>query len=499
MPRCVQILFYKTSFSKPVCGVVYAYFVWTFRSTHAAGFLTRLMPLLDMPMCLHLALHALSNVTHHGGKEARAEIARHTPVLIKVIEDHPDDAKAAELVVATMSHAVDTGSGKSQPDLNLLRNLDIPGILKLFVEAMHRPDASRYLINHSLAFFAESTLHCHRECKAYTPVLKCLIASLRSKDLTTRCASLGGLIRLHHHEAEAEPRDYDPHKTIAACQRGYPDHLVDVLMDYGFTRGDVVVTLKTTADNQEAFMKCARDHDLYRLGLSLAQFILRTEFSVAKGAFQSQNPRTGAVENMDVGLPFTWWDDALPFCATAIREKGKANEEDLADILDIKYLVSKGRIPDAIAHAKSAIARNPNNAYFYYAITLGKDGTAGLRAAKKGLKCKKTTPFVRFALLHRAVVHAGDMGIILLQTAVAGDNKWEEGVAFLTSAMDDAKMYVEEAPPDSRHMKNVLYWYILLTLAINGSVISKDLHELQVWSFQLSRNTRFTLIRSRTP
>jgi hypothetical protein len=491
----------RQAFQSRSVELFYACFVRTFRSTHVAGFLTRLMPLLDMPMCLHLALRALSNVTHHGGKEARAEIARHTPVLVKVIEDHPDDAKAAELVVATMSHAVDavTGSSEDHPDQKLLRNLDISSILKLFVEAMHRPDASRYLINHALAFFAGSTLHCYKECKAYTPVLTCLVASLRSKDLTTRCASLGGLIRLHHHEAEAEPRHYDPQKAIAACQRGYPDHLVDILMNYGFTRGDVVVTLKTTADNQEAFMKCARDRDLYCLGLSLAQFILRTEFSVAKGTFQSQNPRTGAMENMDIGLPFTWWDDALPFCANAIRERGKANEEDLADILDIKYFISKGRIPDAIAHAKSAIARNPSNAYFYYAITLGKDGTAGLRAAKKGLKCKKTTPFVRFALLHRAVVHAGDMGIILLQTAVVGDNKWEEGVAFLTSAMDDAKMYVEEAPPDSRHMKNVLYWYILLTLAINGPEISEDLRELQVWPFQLSRNTRFTSICSRTP
>jgi hypothetical protein len=72
------------------------------------------------------------------------------------------------------------------------------------------------------------------------------------------------------------------------------------------------------------------------------------------------------------------------------------------------------------------------------------------------------------------------MGICLLQTAVVGDKKWEEGVAFLTSAMDDAKTYVDEAPPDSRHMQKVLYWYILLTLALRGPEISEDLRELQV-------------------
>jgi len=446
------------------------------------GFLTRLMPLLDMPMCRHLSLRALSSVTHHGGMEARAEIATYTHVLVKVMEEHPDDLKVAELAIATMSHAIDavTGSSEDQPDTKLLKTLNIPSILNVFVEAARRPDASRYLINHAFTFFAGTTLHCYKECKAYTPVLTCLVAGLRSKDLTTRCSSLGGLIRLHHHEAEAEPRHYDFQKFIAACQRGYPNHLVDILMDYGFARGDVVIMLKTTADNQKAFMKCTQDHDLYALGLSLVQFILRTEFSVAKGAFQAQNPRTGAMENMDVGLPFIWWDDALPFCAKAIREKGKVNEEDLADILDIKYHLIKNRIPNAIELAKSAIDRNPNNAYFYYAITLGSDGASGLRAAKKGLKCKKTTPFVRFALLQRAVVHAGDMGLSLLQAAVVGDNKWEEGVAFLTSAMDDAKTYVEEAPPDSRYMRNVLYWYILLTLAMRGPEISEDFHELQV-------------------
>jgi len=78
------------------------------------------------------------------------------------------------------------------------------------------------------------------------------VAGLRSKDLTTRCASLGDPIRLHHHEAEVEPQHYDPHKAIAACQHGYLNHLVEILMDYGFARGEAVTMLKTTADNRKA-------------------------------------------------------------------------------------------------------------------------------------------------------------------------------------------------------------------------------------------------------
>lgn len=50
----------------------------------------------------------------------------------------------------------------------------------------------------------------------------------------------------------------------------------------------------------------------------------------------------------------------------------------------------------------------------------------------------------------------------------------------MTSALDDAKAFVEEAPPDTRHMKKMLYWDILLTLAMEGPAIGEDLGRLQV-------------------
>ncbi|KAG1841897.1 hypothetical protein C8R48DRAFT_751149 [Suillus tomentosus] len=42
------------------------------------------------------------------------------------------------------------------------------------------------------------------------------------------------------------------------------------------------------------------------------------------------------------------------------------------------------------------------------------------------------------------------------------------------SAMEDAKIYTTEAPPDARHIKNVLYWYICLTLTIKGPETPAD-------------------------
>ena len=196
--------------------------------------------------------------------------------------------------------------------------------------------------------------------------------------------------------------------------------------------------------------------------------------------FEGENPATGEREPLDVGLPFKMWSDALPHCAKAIRDKGLPGQADIADIVEMKYYIMKQRIPDAVKIANAALKRSPGLAYAYYVLTLASDPVVGLRAAKQGMKCTNITPFVRFQMMQRAVEHAGEMGIQILQEASdAEDKKWVEGIAFLTSAMEDAKTYIAEAPPDNRHMKNVSFWYILLHITMTEEM-SADLREVQV-------------------
>jgi hypothetical protein len=131
-----------------------------------------------------------------------------------------------------------------------------------------------------------------------------------------------------------------------------------------------------------------KNRDLYTLGIKIAGFILRTGFSVLDGMYQSQNSRTGELETMDVGLPFTRWFDVLQLCAKAIRGRGELATLDLADILEIKHSIMKRNIPGALELARKGIRCNPKCAYFYHTITVSADHVAGVRAAKKGLKCK---------------------------------------------------------------------------------------------------------------
>jgi hypothetical protein len=445
------------------------------------------MPLVSIESSRHMALRALGTITHHGGVPIRMQIAKYSSTLVSLVEEFPDDSSIIELAITTLAHCVSAAlEGVAPADPKLLASLDMRTILKVVTENARRDWASPYLINHALSLLSMATLHATDACKAYPPMVKFLVAGLRSKDWVTRCICLGGIIRLHHKESEPDMRTLDPMVFTAAVGRGFAPHLTDLMVDYGTTRCDTYLTLSTARDFQQAMISSAQDYDLYGLGLKLAAFILRTEFSINDGFFQTMDPVTGRYETADVGLPFTRYMESLPHCAKAIRARRIEREADMADILDIKYNVMKQRIREAVDLAKKGLERNPDCGYFYYAITLSANHVDGLRAAKKGLKCKNITPFVRFQLMQRAVEHAGNMGIQILQDSPAvGKTKWEEGIAFLMSALEDAKTFVDQAPPDNRHMNAVLYWFILLTITTTESELSTDLRELQV-SFSYS-------------
>lgn len=411
------------------------------------------------------------------------EIAKQANVLTKLIRDFPDDPKIAELAVSTIAHSVTSvvEGGLTPANPKILKTLDIVDILRTVIDTVRKSyRRPRAIIEHGLDVVAMASMHCANAFKTYPAAVQFLVAGLRSQDWVCRCTCLGGIIRLHRLEAEDDQRMLDPNRFLGALMRGVPSHLADIMMNYGPTRCEIYMTLNCSRDFQNAMMVCAQDKNLYSLGLKLAALILKTEFSIADGMFEVEDPVTKERSFSDMGLPFKSYSESLPLCARVIREKNRPDELDLADILDIKYLVMKQRLPEAISLAKKSLQRNPNQAYFYYALTLSADNVQGLRAAKQGMKCKKITPFVKFQMMQRAVEHAGDMGIKILQdTPDAGNSKWEEGIAFLMSALEDAKTYTEQAPPDNRHMKNVSYWFILLSVAIKDN-LGPDLCELRV-------------------
>ncbi|KAH8101844.1 hypothetical protein BXZ70DRAFT_80136 [Cristinia sonorae] len=445
------------------------------------GLITKIMPLMDLRSTRLVGLEALATVTHHGGLDVRIEIAKHTPTLLRLLEEFPDNAKINELAVTTVSHSVGSVVNEEHLDTAFVRTLEVSNVLRRVLEAMRRPNATVILVDHGISLITSCTRHCHQDIKSLPPLVSLLAACLRVNDISVRCSALASFIRINLPNSEEENRFFDPAVLMQAVKRRFPDGPLESMVEYGLNNCETTLLIKTTTDYQKAMMQCTQDRDMYTLGKTLASLITRTEFSVSEGGFQYVDERTGRTEYADVGLPFKMWTDSLPYCAKILRQRNSSPRDldlDDADILEIKFHILRQRIPDAIAHAEKAIKRNPHVAYFYYAIGLGADLPKALRAVKKGLKAKQTTLFVKYYMLWRAIAVAGDMGVTNLANVREGAQEYSEGIAFLMSALDDAKTFFEVAPPDARHMAVIVNWFVVLTIAIKGPELSLDLKEL---------------------
>ncbi|KAI1791760.1 hypothetical protein LXA43DRAFT_1181643 [Ganoderma leucocontextum] len=421
------------------------------------GLLEKVMPLLEFDSTLHLALNALSMVTHHGGLEARQAIARRNKTLVKAIHDHPNDPKVAELAIVTMDHATEAFvASEHKPRLADLKDIVIQSVLQTTVDVFRRPSISHELFTHGFGLLGAATQHCPKECRAVPGLTNLLAAFLRSNNINMRATAMGSILRLPISECEPEAQQFDPARMMSEAH----------------------VSTAVSVDYQKAMMQAAQDHDLHALGRKLADIILRTEFSISEGGFQTEDGQ----RMMGLpGLPFARWTDALPACAKALRERanGSAANLDAADVVELKFYNIRQRLPEALALAQTALRRNPRLAYAYYIQSMGADAEQGLRAVKKGLRCPGLTPFLRCQMLWRATGHAGRRGLQILQEARYEDAQARaEGAAFLMSAWEDAKTFIAEAPPDTRHMLGMLGWYVLLTVVVRGPELSEGLREL---------------------
>ncbi|KAF7793058.1 hypothetical protein EIP86_004163 [Pleurotus ostreatoroseus] len=439
-------------------------------------------------------MQALSTITHHSVSEVQQSLAQYTPTFLRLIDEFPENMKLLELTVGVLSHAINAVLSQDDVDSQTLRRLNMPSVFRHILAALRNPNATSYLLSHAFNMMAVSSKHCHKDIKAVPALVNFIVAGLRCDELASRCRAWAALFAILDPEAERGYPQMDSQKLIASLRRGIPEYLTNVLVDWGnSTECDVFVIPRTSQDYQQAMMRCLQDRNMLALGRTLAGLITRAEYSIADGAFQAQNERTGRLEIIDTGLPFRSWLDALPICAAGLRQTGNASDADMADTLEMKFFLMRKRVSDAVALAQRAVERNAQVAYFYYVMSLTTDMPAGLRACKKGLKCRQITPFVRTALLVRAVDHAAQLGMSkLADVTIVKASVREEAVAFLVSAQEDAKTFISVAPPDSRHMPKMLDWSIMLTLALRGKELSTDLSEFEDHMKKLETTKEFS-------
>ena len=107
------------------------------------------MPLLDFGSTRHLALVALTIVTHHGGTEAREAIAQHNRTLVKLVQEHRDDRRVAELAINIMGHAMEVIIRVLQsPTAVVLEEIGVRSVLETSLASLRESAPSRALLTH---------------------------------------------------------------------------------------------------------------------------------------------------------------------------------------------------------------------------------------------------------------------------------------------------------------------------------------------------------------
>ncbi|KAI5117145.1 hypothetical protein M0805_000072 [Coniferiporia weirii] len=438
--------------------------------------LSKVFALLKRPACCHVALQALCAITHHGGQGVRLQVAEKTPALLQVLEDRQDDDEAAELTLSVLAHSSTAVlSDDTTLDQKLFRTLEVPRLIRLAVSEVRKQTSSAPLISHALPLLTVAANHGRKELKDNPSATNLLVAFMRAPDVTTRTDAILGIMRLHMADSDNDELKLDPMRLLDKLRSPWPPHLDKAFMSYGPTRIDLYNIMQSAGIFQKAVIKVAGDRDFYTMGRTIGPLIMRTEFSVLNGSFQSEDGKT--VDD----LPFTYWLETLPLCAEALRARGKEADQELACTIELKHIVATRKLgrPENMMKITSSIARFPQNGYFRLVLSFGLGDREGLRAAKKGLKCPGLTDYVRSALLYRSASIAATIGLETVQKAGSSDSLRGEGLALLKTAWEDAKMFLETASPDDRYMASMVDWYIILTFALHGAETSVNLKKHQ--------------------
>ncbi|CAA7261161.1 unnamed protein product [Cyclocybe aegerita] len=335
------------------------------------GILEKILPLLDIDETRHLALNCLNTLTNHGGSGVRIAVSKHANDLCKLVRDLPDDIKVAELIVLTLAHSLET-TLKIQSKAELyLESVDMEEVIFTMLDSVRRPYAlPGQLLDHALEILAASTRYSANIFKAHPRLIAFLVAGLQAKDWDTRWMCFSGI---YDKDEDDAPLSVDPVEFLENISQTLPWNLQRALDTYGASRSDISLALSVSEEYDSAMRDRIVHGDLYAFGLKKAELILKADISIADGILRGSS---------------TWmnsWRSAI----NKIRAKDMPEDKDAADILDIANLLYHRSNEEAVALARESITRNPEQAYFYYALSFSSDHVERLQAEKKGLKCQQ--------------------------------------------------------------------------------------------------------------
>ncbi|KAG9078967.1 hypothetical protein FS749_008965, partial [Ceratobasidium sp. UAMH 11750] len=256
-------------------------------------------------------LFALSNLTHHGGVEARRIIAKlTTPTLVDLIADPDCSARNAELGVAVLAHSlgptlleltrnVHIGDKVEIPDV--LRGVDGERICYATGAIIRRPDVDTEAVLHAIDFlkclaffFRDAILATHTE--------RPFIAALACQSIQVRLEGFLGVLRVGSSVVQFESRQLEPMR-VAAVARSPEEYFTPDLMQvlrsqHGGLKGGMIYELADSAASLDsATLQLGKTWDYAEFGRALCKRILTCEYSLGRGVMGGPGGKTESFED----------------------------------------------------------------------------------------------------------------------------------------------------------------------------------------------------------
>ncbi|KAG9024518.1 hypothetical protein FRB95_011377, partial [Tulasnella sp. JGI-2019a] len=432
------------------------------------GVIKLLVEALTFPSLRLLIMRCLAIMASHGGPDERLSVAdKSATKIIMMALVTPPEKQLFVLCITVLCHAsfaVYSLKSPSTNRTNTLRDADARPLLQLMVSASKHPNPD--VSGHAFESVNMLTVTKSADILKNPDAVKCLVGHLRNRELTVRVDALRAMFTMYR-DCPRESVNVDPKRVMEAAKKLHHDNeYADQVMGLGLQKSLLMIYVTVTRDFQNAMFGNAQDRDMLKLGNTLYQLLIRSEWGVGDGGFADEKGKP-----VDLGLGYATWFESLPICIKALRKANLKSEE--AAMLEIKYNIRHRRYREAHRLAKNWITNvNTNCGFCYYTLTMdNKDEREGLRWAKKGLKTK-ASDYIKLGMLFNAVDYAAKLGIDMLddhkQMSENPTKHMTTAIAYLQSALVDAKAYIDLAPIDDRLLRAIMARYFCLFIAIKG-------------------------------
>lgn len=433
-------------------------------------------------------MRALNTLSLTNGKSLPSSFLKGAPAILRLALRHLDDPDTLSIIVSIFAH-----SSLNLQDLG--PSFDVEDLCRTLVDALKESTATHSLFSHAMICFKANSYKMIDMCGHIPSFVTLHIALLHSNDYSQRIQAVS---YLSCRAFKLNPRDEAPVKNKQVAPRSavndehkecctnsariasdvkletLPPRLLKATQKYGREKTQIAVMQRARSAFASLFLKYSPDTELLEVGRRIADLILRYQHPLPDVLC----PCCGSLSVCAPCRAKRTWPELVQKCINALRGQSPPSQEDVlsADILQWKLECDK-TANGLIDYCKPMTSKHPRCPLFYYipVSILDIANEDLLQLAKKGLKCPDIPDWLRFEL-HRA---AADSAFSMALSSSWGCCE-TISYAFMQSARADAKILLDEAPPDDIHRCFYLSVYIMSHFALEGSSVNLSESSIKV-------------------